>query len=132
MEEEATHISPKGEKEGFPVDDNIHDKGPRVEIIRPFDFSYCRGKRDLFAALKGQGAIFSPAIKPLDKGKEKMDENVEDQHGEEREFELIHIDSEEEEKISSSLLQSNNSQTRDLQEELERAKYKYDVLDWEN
>ena len=85
----------------------------------------------MFAASKRQGAIFSPAIKPLDKGKEKMNEDIQHQHDEEREFELIHVDSEEEEKISSLFIQNKNAQIRDLQADLERAKYKYDVLDRE-
>ena len=52
-----------------------------------------------------------------------MKEEV-DNHEEEREFELIHIDSDDENetRIANSLLQDMNAQIRDLEAELERAK----------
>ena len=66
--------------------------------------------------LKGKGK------KPLkDKGKQQL-KKEEDNHEEEREFELIHIDSDEENetRIVNYFLQYQNVQIKDLEAELER------------
>ena len=57
------------------------------------------------------------------KAKQQVKEE-EDNHEEEREFELIHIysDEENETRIVNSLLQDQNAQIKDLEVELERSK----------
>ena len=52
----------------------------------------------------------------IDKGKQQVKEE-EDNHEEEREFELIHIDSDEENEaiIANSLLQDMNAEINDLE-----------------
>ena len=59
----------------------------------------------MFAASKGQGAMHSSSTPMKDKGKQQVKEENE-KHQEEREFELIHLDSDEENetKIVNSLL----------------------------
>ena len=66
----------------------------------------------------------STSTKQLDKGKEKvMDEEEEDEHETEQEFELIHVDrnDENEARISSMLLKGKYAQIKDLQANLARA-----------
>ena len=70
----------------------------------------------VFAALKRQGAMPSTSTKQLDKGKEKvMDEEEEEQHKTEQEFQLIHVDSddENEQRIISMLLKNKDAQIKD-------------------
>ena len=69
----------------------------------------------------------------IDKGKKQVKEE-EENHEEEREFELIHIDSDEENetRIAKSLLQDRNAQIKDLEVELERSKYVIDFLQMQN
>ena len=91
--------------------------------MAPFTITYQKGRRHVFAALKRQGAMHSSS-KPLkDKGKQQL-KKEEDNHEEEREFELIHIDSDEENetRIVKSLLQDRNAYIKDLEAGLERSK----------
>ena len=86
-------------------------------------------------ALKRQGAMPSTSTKDLDKGKEKfMDEEEEDKHDTEQEFQLIHVDSDDENeaRISNMFLQSKDSKIRDLQENLGRAKNVINLFEVEN
>ena len=59
----------------------------------------------------------STSTKKLDKGKEKVIDEEEDQHETKQEFELIHVDSDDENeaRISSMLLKSKDAQIKDLQ-----------------
>ena len=65
----------------------------------------------------------SSSTQIIDKGKQQVKEE-ENNHEEEREFELIHIDSDDENetRIVNSLLQDRNAQIKDLEVELERSK----------
>ena len=87
----------------------------------------------MFATSKGQGAMSSSLAKMIEKGKEQVKEE-EDNHEEQREFELIHINSDEENetRISNSLLQDMNAQIKDLEAELERAKDVIHFLQMQN
>ena len=64
----------------------------------------------MFSASKEQGAMNSSSTPMKDKGKQQMKEE-EDNHEEEREFELIHIESDEENetRIVNSLLHGRNA-----------------------
>ena len=64
----------------------------------------------MFDASKRQGAMPSSLFQMKDKGKQQMKEE-EDNHEEEREFELIHINSDEENetRIVNSPLQDRNA-----------------------
>ena len=64
----------------------------------------------MFATSKGKAAMPSSSAQMIDKGKQQVKEE-EDNHEEEREFELIHIDSDEENetRIENSLLQDRNA-----------------------
>ena len=64
----------------------------QVELVVPFPITYQRGVRHVFASSKGQGAMSSSSAQMIDKGEEQVKEEEGD-HEEEREFELIHIDS---------------------------------------
>ena len=68
-----------------------------------------------------------------EKGKQQL-KKEEDNHEEEREFELIHIDSDEENetRIVNSLLQDWNAQIEDLGAELERSKDLIHFLQMQN
>ena len=73
---------------------------------------------------KGKQPLKGKFKKPLkDKGKQQL-KKEEDNHEEEREFELIHIDNDEENetRIMNSLLQDQNAQIKDLEAKLERSK----------
>ena len=87
----------------------------------------------MFAASKGQGSMSSSSTRMIEKGKEQVKEE-EYNHEEEREFELIHIDNDEENetRIANSLLQDRNAQIRDLEVELERAKDVIHILQMQN
>ena len=50
-----------------------NDGNTSKTIITPLKCTYHRGKRDVFAASKRQRAISPPAIKPKEKGKERLD-----------------------------------------------------------
>lgn len=64
----------------------------------------------MFVASKGQGAMPFSSNQMIEKGKQQMKEEV-DNHEEEREFELIHIDDDDENetRLANSLLQDRNS-----------------------
>ena len=76
----------------------------------------------MFTASKRQGAMPSSSTQMIDKGKQVKEE--EDHHEEERYFEVIHIDSDEENetRIANSLLQDKNAQIKELEVELESSK----------
>lgn len=77
----------------------------------------------MFSSLKRQGAVPSTSTKQLDKGKEKViDEGEEDKHETEQELKLIHveIDNENEARISTMLLKRKDAQIKDLQANLGR------------
>lgn len=109
------------------VDDNTkghsHDENTTKTTITPLSYTHKRGSLHVFSASKGQGTMPSTSTQKIDKGKQNV--KVEEEDPEiEREFELIHIDSDEENEtiISNSLLQKNNAQIKDLEAELEREK----------
>lgn len=87
----------------------------------------------MFFSSKMQGTMPSTSAQPLDKGKQNVKEEEED-HEVEREFEIIQVDSDEdnEAKISNFLIQNKNAQIEDLQEHLDRAKSVNDALEMEN
>ena len=88
----------------------ISDQILQVKLMAPFTITYQKGRRHVFAASKRQGAMHSSSKpvkdngkqplkgkikKPLkDKGKQQLKEEKNPE--EEREFELIHIESDEE------------------------------------
>ena len=75
MKHEVTHGSHgKNEKYGDNNKGQSNDENTfKTTIVTPLTHTYHKGKRDVFFASKRQRAISSQAIKPLDKGKEKME-----------------------------------------------------------
>ena len=77
----------------------------------------------------------STSTKQLDKGKEKViDEEEEDKHETEQEFQLIHLDSddENEERITRMLIKRKDAQIRYLQANLGRVRNVINFLEVEN
>ena len=87
----------------------------------------------MFVASKRQGTLPSTSAQPLDKGKQRVKEE-EEYHEVERDFEIIHVDNDEENeaRITNMLLQDINAQIKDLQAHLDRAKSVNDALDLKN
>ena len=69
-----------------------HDQDTEMTTIKPLPLTYERGQRLLFAAYKSKATMPSTSAQPLDKGKQKVNEE-EEYHEVEREFEIIQIDS---------------------------------------
>ena len=100
--------------------------GTKMSRVEPLPLTYQRGERHVFAASKRQGAMPSTSKNKLEKGKEKV--TVGDKKGKhqtKQECQFIDLDSEneDEERITSILLQSKDAAIRDLQRKLGMAKY---------
>jgi len=87
----------------------------------------------VFIASKRQGTIPSTLSQKLEKGKKQVKVEEED-HEIEKEFEIIQVDSDEEneEIISNLLLQEKNAQIIDLEENLDRARNVIHFYEMEN
>ena len=112
-----------GEIENASQESSLDITKDEVKHVKTCTLSYQRGSRQVFATSKRQGTLPFTSIQPPDKGKKKVEEE-EEYNEKEREFELIHIksDDENETRISNSLLQDRNAQIKDLEAELERSK----------
>ena len=119
-EHESHEISHESHKDKINITDNDSQDGKNNEetemvIIKPLN--YQRGERHVFAASKREGAMYSASTKNLDKVKEKV--TVGDnkcKNKTKQEHQVIDFDSEneEEERVTSILLQSKDDEIRYL------------------
>ena len=88
-----------------------------ISKLEPFPLTYRRGNRHVLVSHKIQGAIPSTSTKKLEKGKENIiDEEEEDKHETEQEFQLIHLDNDDENeaRITRMLLKRKYAQIKYL------------------
>ena len=87
--------------------------------IDPFPLTYGRGHRHVFASLELKGVLPYSSTKQVDKGKEKVTEHIiveeEDKHETEQEFQLIDLDDEDEERITSVVIRCKEANISELQ-----------------
>ena len=134
MRHEVTHGSHgKNDKAG---DNNskVQSNGEntfKTTIVTPLTCTYHRGKRDVFAASKRQRAISSQAIKPLDKGKEKMKRSEQQikvrrskrikKTSQEPQFIDLDSDNEDKEMATRLLLLTKDAQLKEWERDFEMA-----------
>lgn len=109
---------------------------PQRNSLQPFDFTYQRGKRQLFTLQKVGGALPSSSALQV-KGKEKMVEEakVKQQHEEhdiEKEFILVDSSDEEGNKSSQATLSAKDAKITELEVNLQRAQYVISFYEQEN
>ena len=93
--------------------------------IEPFSLTYRRGYSNVFATLEMQGAMPSSSTKQLGKGKGKVTKPItveeENKHETKKEFQLIDLDDEDEERITNALIRGKDAKISELQANLGRA-----------
>ena len=101
--------------------------------VEPFPKTYQRGHNHVFASHGVKGAMISSSEKQVDKGKEKATKPIideqEEKHETEQEFQLIEIDEEDEDRVTSAMIRRKEANISELQANLDRAQYVIEFLE---
>ena len=101
--------------------------------VEPFPKTYQRGHKNVFDPQIVEGAMPSTKTQNVDKGKDKVIEPVihdeEDTHETKQEFQLVDLDEDENEKIANAAIKGKDFKIKELQTNLDSAKYVINFLE---